>query len=106
MKQRVADPERKTDARSSTANVMAIALNAVSNVSSVDVTEETVMSVLRTGDGPGGMVRALFGHCSLETLERLSAEAGMSSAALRSSYRRAKALHAAINGELDVETES
>ena len=63
------------------------------------------MSALRTGDGPGGIVRAIFGDCSLETLERLSAEAGMSTAALRSSYRQARALHAAINSELEEELE-
>ncbi len=52
-------------------SVVAIGLSAVSNASNVDVTEETIMAVLKTGDGPGGIVRALFGDCSLETLDRL-----------------------------------
>ena len=82
-------------------DVIAVGLNAVSNSSRVDVTEAMMMSVLRTGDGQGGMVRALFGDCSLETLERLSATAGMSSWDLQTAYRIAKALHAAINSELE-----
>ncbi len=35
-----------------------------------------MMSVLETGDGPGSIVRALSGDCSLETLDRLAAESG------------------------------
>ena len=84
-----------------TQSVVAIGLSAVSNASNVDVTEETMISVLRTGDGPGGIVRALFGDCSLETLERLGAESGMTRQDLNASYATAKARHAAANAEFD-----
>ena len=87
--------------RSKTPSAMPAALDAVSHASRVEIIEETIMSPLRTGDGPGGMVRALFGDCSLETLDRLCAEAGMSLSDLSRSYRRARAIHAAINSELD-----
>ena len=86
-----------------THKVVAIGLSAVSNASNVDVTEETMMSVLRTGDGPGGIVRALFGDCSLETLERLGAELGMTRRDLDASYATAKVLHAAANAEFEEE---
>ena len=86
-----------------TQSVVAIGLSAVSNASNVDVTEETMVSILRTGDGPGGVVRALFGDCSLETLESLGAEIGMTRRDLDASYATAKALHAAANAELDDE---
>ena len=86
-----------------TRSAIAIGLNAVSNVSRADISVETLMSVLRTGEGPGGLVRALFGDCSLETLERLCAEAGMNSSDLRKSYRTAQSIHAAANSELNDE---
>ena len=82
-------------------DAIAVGLNAVSNCSRVDVTEAMMMFALRTGDGPGGVVRALFGDCSLETLERLSAAAGMSRWDLQTSYQTAKAIHAAVNTELE-----
>ncbi len=82
-------------------SVVAIGLSAVSNASNVDVTEETIMAVLKTGDGPGGIVRALFGDCSLETLDRLAAEFGMTRRDLYASYATAKALHAAANAEFE-----
>ena len=82
-------------------SVVAIGLSAVSNASNVDVTEATMMSVLKTGDGPGSIVRALFGDCSLETLDRLAAEIGMTRRDLDASYATAKALHAAANAEFE-----
>ncbi len=84
-----------------TGNVIAVALNAMSNASRLDVTEATLLSVLRTGDGPGGMVRALFGDCSLETLDRLAADVGMTRSALEAAYATAKRLHAAANADFD-----
>ena len=84
-----------------TRSVVAIGLSAVSNASTVEATEEMLFSVLRTGDGSGHMVRALFGDCSLETLDRLAAEVGMTRRALEIAYATAKALHAAANAELD-----
>ena len=84
-------------------SAVAIGLSAVSNASNVAVTEATIMSVLRTGDGPGAIVRALFGDCSLETLERLGAELGMTRRDLDASYATAKALHAAANAEFEEE---
>ena len=65
------------------------------------MTEETLFSVLRTGDGPGGIVRTLFGDCSLETLDRIAAEIGMTRSALDAAYATAKRLHAAANAEFD-----
>lgn len=86
-----------------TRSAVAIGLSAVSNSSNVDVTEETMMAVLRKGDGPGGIVRALFGDCSLETLDRLGAEIGMTRRDLDAAYATAKSRHAAANAEFDEE---
>ena len=60
-----------------------------------------MMSVLETGDGPGSIVRALSGDCSLETLDRLAAEIGMTRVGPLRSYATAKALHAAANAEFE-----
>ena len=84
-----------------TRNLVAIGLNAISNASKADVTEETLFSVLRTGNGSAAMVRALFGDCSLETLDGLAAEAGMTRSALEAAYATAKTLHAAANADFD-----
>ena len=82
-------------------NSIAIALNAVSNASRLPIDEAAIAGLLASGDGPGSHVRALFGDCSLETLERLCAGAGIPQPQLLRSYAVARRLHVAANAELD-----
>ena len=49
------------------------------------------------------LVRALFGDCGFETLDRLGAHAGLSRAKIRTAYAHAKRIHAAANADLDGE---
>ncbi len=81
--------------------VMATALNAVSNSSRTPVAEDEILAILATGDGPGHLVRALFGDCSFETLDRLGAAHGLARATIRAAYAHARARHAAFNTELE-----
>ena len=57
---------------------IAIALNALANASREPVSEADLLPILATGDGPGHLVRALFGDCSFDTLDRLGATLGLS----------------------------
>ena len=57
--------------------------------------------MLATGDGPGHLVRALFGDCSFETLDRIGAEHGVSRSTIRTAYAHARATHAAANEEME-----
>ena len=84
-------------------DAVVIAVNALSNSSRTPVSAEDVMSILRTGDGPGHLVRALFGDCAFETLDRLGAQAGLSQADIRTTYAYAKRVHAAANADLEAE---
>ena len=82
---------------------IATALNALANASREPVSEADLLSILSTGDGPGHLVRALFGACSFDTLDRLGAALGLSRDRGRQSYARAKARHGAANSDLDAE---
>lgn len=84
-------------------DVFAIAVNALSNASRNPVSEADVRSILTTGDGPGHLVRALFGDCAFETLDRLGMRAGLSRAEIRKAYAFAKRVHAAANADLEAE---
>ena len=84
-------------------DAVAIASNALSNSSSAPVSEADVLSILTTGDGPGHLVRALFGDCAFETLDRIGAQAGLSRAGIRTAYAFAKRVHAAANADLEAE---
>ena len=79
----------------------AAALNAISNASRLPVNEALIGAMLASGDGHGSHVRALFGDCALETLERLCAATGVSPPQLLRAYGTARRLHAAANAELD-----
>ena len=80
-----------------------LAVNAVTNASREPVGEEQVLAILRTGDGEGHLVRALFGDCGVETLARAGMSTGMSLAEVRNSYCRARERHGARNPELEEE---
>ena len=84
-----------------TRDVFATVLNALSNASRTPVSKDDVLAILVTGDGPGNLVRALFGDCSLETLDRLGQATGFSRSRIKASYRNAKRLHAAANADMD-----
>ncbi len=82
-------------------DVLVTVLNAVSNSSRVPVSEAEVIAILETGDGPGHLVRALFGDCSYETLDRFGAAVGVPSSQIRGAYRVARERHAAANADMD-----
>lgn len=82
-------------------NVLQTVLNAMTNASVVPVSPEGAAMVLRTGDGPGSHVRALFGDCSADTLIRYAGELGISDAQLKIAYGTARAKHAAANEGLE-----
>ncbi len=79
---------------------MAAARNAVANASRVPVSDDQILAILATGDGPGHLVRALFQDCTFETLDRLGAEHGVARSVIRRAYARARLVHAAINADL------
>ena len=81
--------------------IMAAAMNAVANSSRTPVSESQILAMLATGDGPGHLVRALFGDCSFETLDRLGAEHGVARATIRRAYAHARATHAAVNEDFE-----
>ncbi len=82
-------------------DVMQGALNAVTNASRRPVAVAEIVDMLRTGDGQGHLVRALFGDCGIETLARLGDAAGMSLGKVRASYRQAKERHGARNPDFE-----
>ncbi len=84
---------------------IATALNALANASPEPVSEADLLPILSTGDGPGHLVRALFGDCSFDTLDRLGAALGLSRDRVRQSYARAKARYGAANSDLDAEND-
>ena len=83
----------------------AAAYNAITNCTRDDVTPQQIEALLRTGDGPGHLVRGLFEGCAMETLERLAMHCGLSSAGLRQAMRTARARHGAANADLMAEDE-
>ena len=89
--------------RPANSDSVAIALNALSNSSRGPVSEAEIVSILATGDGPGHLVRALFGDCAFETLDRLGAHAGLSRAEIRAAYAHAKRVHAAANADFEAD---
>ena len=92
-----------TGPRPANSDAVAIALNALSNASRGPVSKADIGPILATGDGPGHLVRALFGDCALETLDRLGAQAGLSRADIRKAYAYAKRVHAAANADLEAD---
>ena len=84
-----------------THNPYAIGLNAMANSSSQDVTTADLISILKTGTGPGNLVRALFEDCSFDALEHMAIAAGVSRKDLLTSYKTAKEKHHAANAEID-----
>ena len=81
--------------------VFQIGLNALANSSRTPVDVDMLLSILTTGDGPGNLVRALFEDCDLESLQRMSIAAGVSSRQLRAAYAVARQKHAARNHDLE-----
>ena len=81
----------------------AIARNAITNASRLNVTRAEIEAMLATGDGTPHQVRALFEGCSMETLERLAAQCGLSPSQLRAAMRVARARHAAANADFMAE---
>ena len=84
-----------------TTPALATALNAVSNSSREAITEDDLTGMLRTGDGKGHLVRALFEDCSRETLERIASSLGLTSKQLVAAYGQAKTNHHASNEDLE-----
>lgn len=82
-------------------SVLQTVLNAMTNASVIPVTPKDAAAVLRSGDGPGSHVRALFGDCSADTLIRYAHELGITDAQLKAAYATARAKHAAANEGLD-----
>ncbi len=78
-------------------------INALANASRTPVRKEDLTGILATGDGPGHLVRALFEDCSLETLDRMAAAAGLSARRMRTAYSFARKKHGAKNPELEPE---
>ena len=78
-----------------------IALNALSNSSRSPVTEDDVVSILRTGVGPANLTRALFEDCSLSVLMEIALSLGMTQRDLIRSYRKAASRLAIVNEEID-----
>ena len=79
----------------------AVGLSAMKNASRDEVCVEDLLAILSTGNGPGHLVRALFGDCTWETLDRMSLAAGLSRASLHAAYATAKSRHHAANAEID-----
>lgn len=73
------------------------ARNAMSNASRTPVTDEMIRDILLTGDGPGNLVRALFGDCPADVLIRLARDYDMSDVDLEAAYVRAQTVHKAAN---------
>lgn len=84
-----------------TSAFLQVARNAMSNASRTPVTDDTIRDVLTTGDGPGNLVRALFGDCPADILIRLARDYDMTDADLEAAYRRAKTIHKAAHAEFD-----
>lgn len=84
-----------------TKNVFSIGINAAENASLRAVNETQIVTILQTGDGPGNLVRSLFGDCSLDSLDSMAAAARVSRRQLIESYRNARAKHAAANDQID-----
>ena len=82
-------------------NVFQIGANALANSSGTPIEMEQVITILRTGDGPGHLVRALFEDCSLDSLDEMAAAAGMSPRELRFAYAAAREKHRACNREIE-----
>ena len=65
-----------------------IALNALSNSSRTPVTEDDVVSILRTGVGPANLARALFEDCSFSVLMEIALSLGMTQRDFVQAYSR------------------
>lgn len=75
--------------------------HAAENVNAGTLAREQLVSILATGDGHPSAVRAVFGDCAIETLERAAIEAGISARTLQRAYIVARALHRAHSTELE-----
>ena len=75
--------------------------NALANCSRTPVEKADVIAILKSGDGPGHLVRALFEDCSLGSLDAMAAAAGMSPRDLRATYTLAHDKHGARNPEVE-----
>ena len=80
---------------------LAAARHVVANASRAPVSDDQILAILATGDGPGHLVRALFQDCTFETLDRLGAEHGVARSVIRSACAHARRVHAAINADLE-----
>ena len=85
-------------------SALAIGLNALANASRTPVDRLAVVEILTRGDGPGHLVRALFGDRSAESLYRMGMAAGLTPARVREAYETAKRRHAARNLDFDGNT--
>jgi hypothetical protein len=80
-----------------------IGVNALANCSRIPVCKSDLIAILATGDGPGHLVRALFEDCSLESLDRMAMEAGLTAAQVRAAYLVARMRHRASNADVEGE---
>jgi hypothetical protein len=78
-----------------------IGANALANSSPTPVGKSELIAILATGDGPGHLVRALFEDCSLESLDRMAMEAGLTAAQIRAAYLVARVRHRARNADME-----
>jgi hypothetical protein len=78
-----------------------IGANALANSSRTPIERSQVVDILRTGDGLGHLVRALFEDCSRESLERMAMHIGVTSAQLHLAYQQARRNYAAMNVEME-----
>jgi len=79
-----------------------IGLNALSNASQTTIDRSDLIAILKTGDGPGHLVRALFEDCSFESLDRMAIMAALSRPGLRAAYGVASLRHGARNADFEV----
>jgi hypothetical protein len=78
-----------------------IGANALANSSRTPVGKSDLIAILATGDGPGHLVRALFEDCSMESLDRMAMEAGLTAAQIRAAYLFARTRHQARNADME-----
>ena len=80
---------------------MTTAISAIRNASTVPVTADDVLVALRTGNGDGSHLRALFGDVNFETLVRIGIRYGVSNDEIGRAYLLARERAAARNEALD-----
>jgi hypothetical protein len=84
-----------------TPDVFTTLAHAAENANAGQLPRTALIAILSTGTGQPSAVRAVFGDCPLETLERAAAFAGLAPGAVRRAYAVAKMKHHAHHAELE-----